>query len=282
MDHAILGSGGVGGLLGAALARAGHNVVLIMRPETLREYKGTLTVESRVLGDFVIDVPAAPRVPAGIDALWVATKNTQLVSALHAASPADVGPATVVPFLNGVDHVDVLRARYPAVVPGTMRVESERVGVDVIEQRSPFLRTELAGAPELVDALVGAGIDCRLRDDELSMLWEKLVLLAPLALATTALGSPLGGVRHDTRYLGCEAEAVAVAKALGARIDEPALETMRNNAPDTMRSSMQRDVEALRTPELDAIAGPILRGGKRHGIPTPATAALVKLIEAAG
>jgi 2-dehydropantoate 2-reductase len=46
-----------------------------------------------------------------------------------------------------------------------------------------------------------------------------------------------------------------------------------------MRSSMQKDVAAGRTPELDAIAGPILRGAEKHGLQTPATRALVEQIE---
>jgi ketopantoate reductase len=43
---------------------------------------------------------------------------------------------------------------------------------------------------------------------------------------------------------------------------------------------MQKDVEAGRTPELDAIAGPILRGGRRHDIPVPATEELAAAVHA--
>jgi 2-dehydropantoate 2-reductase len=43
-----------------------------------------------------------------------------------------------------------------------------------------------------------------------------------------------------------------------------------------MKSSMQKDIALGRPPELDAIAGPIVRGGARHGIDVPFTKALVK------
>jgi 2-dehydropantoate 2-reductase len=46
-----------------------------------------------------------------------------------------------------------------------------------------------------------------------------------------------------------------------------------------MRSSMQKDVEKHNTPELDAIAGPILRGAARHGIEVPVTKKLVAAVE---
>jgi 2-dehydropantoate 2-reductase len=49
--------------------------------------------------------------------------------------------------------------------------------------------------------------------------------------------------------------------------------------PDGMRSSMQKDIEQGNPPELDAIGGPILRGGIRHGIPTPVTRSLVTMVE---
>jgi 2-dehydropantoate 2-reductase len=52
------------------------------------------------------------------------------------------------------------------------------------------------------------------------------------------------------------------------------------SAPAETRSSMQKDVEAGRAPELDAIAGPILRGGSRHGIPVPCTEELAGLVAA--
>ena len=47
-----------------------------------------------------------------------------------------------------------------------------------------------------------------------------------------------------------------------------------------MRTSMQKDFDARRPLELDAIAGPIVRGGQRHRIATPAAEELVRLIEA--
>ena len=49
--------------------------------------------------------------------------------------------------------------------------------------------------------------------------------------------------------------------------------------PATMRSSMQKDVEQHKPPELDAIAGPILRGAQRHGIEVPATKKLVAAVK---
>jgi 2-dehydropantoate 2-reductase len=276
--HAVLGVGGIGGLIGGALARAGADVVLIMRSETLAGYDGRLVVESVVLGDFEVAVPAVPRLDRAVDVLWVTPKAPALESALALAPPEQVGDAVVIPFLNGVDHVARLRERYANVVAGAIRVESERAGTGHIRQLSPFLLVDLSGANDAAAELQAAGLDTRVRPDEVSLLWDKLAVLAPFALATTALDGPLGAVRGDARFQGCRDEVIAVARAFGAEIDGDAVSAMLEAAPAETRSSMQKDVAAGREPELDAIAGPILRGGQRHGIPVPNTAELAGLV----
>ncbi|HEY8631447.1 MAG TPA: 2-dehydropantoate 2-reductase N-terminal domain-containing protein [Gaiellaceae bacterium] len=278
--HAILGAGGIGGLLAGALARSGADVVLLLRPEALARYPGRLTVESAVLGDFEVDVPGVPLLDRPVDVVWVATKATQLEAALRLAPVDQVGSAVVIPLLNGVDHMRLLRSRYRDVVAGAVRVESERLSPTVIRQSSPFLRVELAGAEAAQGALGRAGIECRTRDDEISLLWDKLTFLAPFALATSVLDAPLGVAREDPRFVGCREEALAIARAEGAQLDGDALRKLHEGAPASLRSSMQKDLAAGREPELDAIAGPILRGGKQHGLPTESTQQLVSHVRA--
>jgi 2-dehydropantoate 2-reductase len=194
----------------------------------------------------------------------------------------------VVPLLNGVDYVARLHERYgpERVLPGTIRVEAEQLEPGRVRQLSSFVNVGVAPSPAmreraevLSDELRGAGLSCEVSDDEVTMLWGKLCFLAPFALATTASGGTLGVVRSDaswhSRLETCVTEACAVGIAEGAKVaPEPILATLEG-APDAFRSSMQKDVAAGRAPELDTIAGPILRGGSKHGIEVSATQALV-------
>jgi 2-dehydropantoate 2-reductase len=50
---------------------------------------------------------------------------------------------------------------------------------------------------------------------------------------------------------------------------------MLDAVPEGMKSSMQRDAEADRPTELDAIGGAILRTARLHDLDTPVTARLV-------
>ena len=124
MRHAVLGAGGVGGLLGAALARSGAGVVLLMRAESLSRYEGHLTVDSQVLGSFEVLVPATSMLDRDVDVLWVTPKATQLIAALALAPTDRVKAAHVIPLMNGIDHMSVLRSRFETVIAGTMRVAS--------------------------------------------------------------------------------------------------------------------------------------------------------------
>jgi 2-dehydropantoate 2-reductase len=287
MRHAILGAGGVGGLIGACLARAGDSVTLVVRRETLGQYPKQLHLESP-FGNFTVNVSVAAEVPA-VDVLWITVKATQLEPALVALKNPDAVRA-IVPLLNGIDHISLLRARYGSgrVIPATIAVETERVNPGHIVHRSPFARLNVSSAGRAVlantfDQLQQIGFECRFVDDEPTLMWSKLVFLAPFALTTTASDKTTGEILADPNWgplgLACLRESCAVAVAEGAKVDADAVIAGVMKMPGNMRSSMQKDVEHHRTPELEAIAGPILRGAQQHGIEVPATKKLVAAVE---
>ncbi|MGW2489114.1 ketopantoate reductase family protein [Streptomyces sp. NPDC001606] len=290
---AVLGPGGTGGLLAALLSRAGHRVVCLAQEataDTLR--RDGITVRSAQFGNFTAPVEADTELRTPVDACLITVKHTALDAALTRVPPAALGDALVVPLLNGVEHPDTLRARYGAgrVAPAVIRVESTRVAPGVIEHGSPFTEIDLAGQAvpgprpaALAAALTAAGTTARLVEDETAALWAKMAFLAPFALLTTRYALPLGEARtrHREELEALVAETAAVSRACGAPAD-PAQALARYAAfPPATRSSMQRDAEAGRPLELDAIGGALLRAAERHGVPVPVTARLVAEVAAA-
>ena len=165
MWHAILGAGGVGGLIGACLGHAGDSVTLVVRPEAVAHYPKQLRLESP-FGNFTADVVVAAEVPPA-DVLWIAVKATQFEPALTAIKNPDALRA-IVPLLNGIDHVALLRAKYGAerVIPATIAVETERVSPGHIVHRSPFARLNVLSAGRqllagTLDQLEQIGFTCR-------------------------------------------------------------------------------------------------------------------------
>ena len=293
MRHAVLGVGGVGGLVGGALANVGHPITLIVRPGRRDHYPDQLTVESETLGTFEAPVQVADRLDGQFDVVWITVKATALEAALHAIPLKGLRGAVVVPLLNGVDHIKQLRDRYrpERVLPGTIRVEAEQIVPGRVRQLSAFVDVQVAPSPAtraraeaLCAELRTAGLTCEVREDEVTMLWSKLCFLAPFALATTASGGPLGLVRSDpswwARLEGCVDEACAVGLAEGAKVAPEPILAAFEGLTDGFRSSMQKDVAAGRPPEIEAITGPILRGGSEYGIDVSTTRALMERIMA--
>jgi 2-dehydropantoate 2-reductase len=284
---AVLGPGGVGGLLAALLARRGDQVTCLAPPATAAHLAANgLELRSPAFGDARVAVEAATRLDHPVDVCFVTVKAAQLAEAVEAVPAGALGDGLVVPFLNGIDHVAWLRGRYPPdqVVAGTIRVETTRVGPGVIEHASPFAVVELAAgkAPrarveELAARLAETGLDVTVRDDEATTLWSKLAVLAPIALVTTWTAAPWGEARagHRDEMAGVVREIVGAARADGVELDEAAVVGIIEQFPDAWRSSMQKDAAAGRPIELDAIGGTILRAAARAGSDAPVTARLV-------
>jgi 2-dehydropantoate 2-reductase len=292
---AVLGPGGVGGLVAGALDQAGTPVVVVARDSTaeLIAARG-LCVSSVLLGDFLAHPRAVDRLDEPVDALVVATKATGLREALErVADRSSVGQsALVLPLLNGLDHLAVLRERFgeETVVAGTIRVEADRPEAGVAVHTSPFLRIDMASAyasaqprmQALAATLKAAGIPARVEGSEAQVMWGKLVRLNALACTTSAFDKLLGEILTTpelrAELVGAIEEGCAVAAAEGAKIDAADPLGELNAAHPTLGSSMQRDLAAGRTPELDAIPGAVLRAAARHGVECPTIERLVAMI----
>lgn len=292
MNLAVLGPGGVGGLVAGALDRAGTAVTVVARERTCETIgERGLRVNSVLLGDFTAHPRAVTHLEQPLDALIVATKAAGLGDALERIQAT---PSLVLPLLNGLDHLAVLRERFGegSVVAGTIRVEADRPEPGVVVHTSQFLRVDMAShdpaarerMEELASTLAEAGIPARVGDSEPQVMWSKLVRLNALACTTSAFDRLLGEIRSTpelrAELVGAIEEGCAVARAEGASIasGDPLGELTAAHA--TLGSSMQRDIAAGRPPELDAIPGAVLRAAARHGIECPTIERLVGMIRA--
>lgn len=285
---AVLGPGGVGGLLAALLSRAGHRVICLAGEETANSLRSNgIRVRSAAFGDFTAPVEADTELREPVDACLITVKATALDAALARVPATALGHGLLVPFLNGVEHPARLRAHHPPaqVAPAIIRVESTRVAPGVIEHGSPFAEIDVTGDPvprerleALAAALRAAGPTTRVLPDETAALWAKMTFLAPLALLTTRYNLPLGDVRtrHREELTALLEETAAVSRSYGGPSDPAGALARYDTFPPGTKSSMQRDAEAHRPLELDAIGGALLRAAERKGIAVPVAAGLVR------
>ena len=284
---AVLGPGAVGGSLAVRLASAGVQVVCVAHPETagLIALAG-LVVESpegtRSARVEVVDQLARP-----VDLLLVTVKAPGLDDAVDRVDPDAVANGVVVPLLNGLEHMDVLRARFDGrVAAGSIsHFQAYRAGrVQIIEATmAPVItiasesltRSEVEQAADL---LRRGRIDVRVGQNEKRVLWHKLARIAPLAAVTSVSGRTVGELRDDpdwrSKLDSAIVEACAVAEADGVSLRPAAQWAIIEEMADETTTSAARDVVAGRRSELDAILGGVLRAAERLEVPCPTLTAL--------
>ena len=265
MTVAVLGPGAVGGVLAVGLAASGQDVVCVARPETaaaIRREGLTLVHDD---GELSVRPEAVEALEEPVELLLVGVKAMQLEPALDRIRAE---PGLVLPLLNGLEHMTVLRARFPRVRAATIGgLEAFREGATRIVQRGAALVT--IARDEMPATLEQAGIEIRKGGSEPDVLWEKLARQAPLALLTALTNSAVGETRADPRLRLLVEEACAVATADGAATTFAEQWDIIESLPARLTTSTARDVAAGRPSELDAIAGAVARAGQRLGVPTP-------------
>ena len=280
---AILGPGAVGGALAVHLSSAGVRIVCIARAELAKAlaHSGiSLEIEG---GETLVARPEVrEELTQPVTVLVIAVKAHQLEDALEHIDPAAVENALVVPLLNGLEHMDVLRERFgPRVAAGSIsRFEAYRVGQARIVQTTPSAVVTIGssevplGVLEKTAALLDRGaFEVLVDGTEKQVLWDKAARLAVLAAATSLSQLSVGALRDDrgwhARLEAALSEACAIAAADGVALLPSTQWAIIGQMDYDLTTSTARDVEAGRPSELDAIVGSVVRAGERLGVPCP-------------
>jgi 2-dehydropantoate 2-reductase len=275
---AVLGLGGIGGML---VARTGALGVGTEGTVAAIGASGLTLVHA---GETTVTRPeVVTRLDRPVSLLVVAVKAYALEEALDRVDPATLEGAVVLPLLNGLEHVEAIRARL-----GSGPVAAGSIGnVEAFSPEPGFVVQRTAGATVAAasDALgrrklrgrlaplSGPGIEVEVVDGERRVLWDKAARLAVLAAAAIAAAKPIGALRDDPawrpRLEAALGEACAVAQADGVELDPAAQWAIVERLPAGLVPSAARDASVGRPTELDAITGSVVRAARRLGVWTP-------------
>ena len=291
MKVLVMGSGAVGGYFGAALRRAGHDVVFIARGDHLKSMaRSGLRVESSAAGTFDIDARALERPPAAwkADLILYCVKGYDNSTAVHTISPA-VGTDTVILTLqNGMGSIDALAAAYgrDAALPGLTYIDATRTGPGVVREfglKPPdivFGEEDGRGSDrvdEIREALDVEGVEVRVSDDITKELWSKFIYICGLSGSTCITRSTFDQVVTTpatldlTRRIMREAYSVSEAKSVGIAddyVDDTVDYFVSIGGENT--SSMYTDLMRGNPIEVEVLNGAVSRMGAELSIPTPA------------
>ena len=288
MTIALLGAGALGSVLAARLVQGGAEVVLVADGARVEQLRRGRRVEG--LTQFREVMPIAPT-PEGCDWLLLCTKSWQLEPLLPRLEAWRV---PVVACQNGLLAVDAL-----ADALGAENVAGFVTGLGAAQQPDGSVLHvgdgyavlgAAVGAPtaalrRLRNAFSSGGIEATLTSDLPGELWLKAIANNAINPVAALAGVPNGALREGAlreRARAACREGTAVAATLEITLPgDPwtrALEIMERTAEN--RCSMLQDLEARRRTEIDAITGAIVRRGRRTGVATPVSEALLRTVRA--
>jgi 2-dehydropantoate 2-reductase len=293
----IAGAGAVGGFLAARLAGAGQDVTVLARSRRAGQLRegglrlagvgGTRTLRPPVLTAAELAAPelAAATLGSGYDAVLLAVKADALDQVMKDIAPA-VGPGTaIVPFLNGMAHLDALAGTFgTAALGGVLRVMTDLDGDGTIRVLTPMFEVELgeldgsrsARADQLAAAFRDAGAEVSVRTDIVRAMWAKWVFIASIGAVTALMRAPVGDIvavpGGDDFARSVLAEAAGAAAAAGHPVSHAQLAATERTltaagAPTT--SSLSRDLLAGRPTEVEAVLADFAGRAAAAGADTP-------------
>jgi 2-dehydropantoate 2-reductase len=293
MKIAVMGAGAVGCYYGGMLARAGHDVVLIGRPQHVEaiERQG-LRLETQTF-DERIRVAASTEASAvrGAQLVLFCVKSTDTETGAAAIKPHLAPDALVLSLQNGVENADRLRALLPQqVAAAVVYIGTEMAGPGHVKHhgRGELVIEPSKASDDVARALIAAGVPTEISDNVRGALWAKLILncaynalsaITQLPYGRLVKGEGIAAVMRDLVD-----ECVAVAKADGVKLPgdvDAAVRKIAETVPGQYSSTAQ-DLARGKRSEIDHLNGLIVRRGEALGVATPANRllhAIVKLIE---
>jgi 2-dehydropantoate 2-reductase len=288
MRIAVMGTGAIGGYIGARLAVAGAKVSFVARGRHLAAIREAGLQVSSPLGDLHIHPAAATDDPAAVgevDVVLLGTKLYDIETAARAIAPMVGSESAVVCLQNGVEAADMVARLYgPArVTVAVVWINGEIAGPGVIRHNAlnRLILGELDGRPterlERFAALASAaGIETTLSPGIRLEMWRKFLAMAPMTALSAMTRVPLGRIREheETWRLAAQGmrEVVAVANGAGVALTEQDVQktlAFVQGIPATWRGSVAVDLEQGRRLEVDWLSGAVSRLGRATGIPTP-------------
>lgn len=286
---AVVGSGGVGGLYGAMLAAAGHEVHFLVRSAAEEIRRRGWIVES-VWGDLRIDNPLVHEDVSSMppcDYLIVALKSTENAQLARLLPPLTHASTTAIVLQNGLHVEEATEAAIGPgrtiggccflcsnkIAPGHIRhLDYGRIELGGYAGQRADAKTSEAKVDAVAEMLAAAKVPIDVSRDLYTTRWRKLMWNIPFNGLSVALDASTTEIMADSqaRQLAEDImrEVEEAAGACGAAIDADHVARMMEHTEKMVPydSSMRLDYLAGRPMELDYIYARPLRDAAHAGV----------------
>jgi 2-dehydropantoate 2-reductase len=289
MRIAIIGSGGVGGYLGAKLWKAGNDVTFVARGKhliamqqnglRLESPEGSFTTKSTFTNNLDGLIP--------FDLIIIGVKSFDTASAVKLAQPVLKSDTIVLSIQNGVENesilADSLGKKY--IIPGVAYIISTIASPGIIRHEGgtgKFKFGESDGSVSdrcllLKRVFDEAGINDEPVENIKKALWWKWIFICGIGGMTAYTRKSIGEILVDPTLNSMLKDVIYEAATIGRtkKIDEftdieEKILAHYQRLPFATTSSMYYDVTHAKQVEVEALNGAVVRFGKESKISTPA------------
>ncbi|MFZ4287130.1 ketopantoate reductase family protein [Variovorax sp. HJSM1_2] len=293
MNITVVGAGAVGCYFGGMLARAGHKVTLVARPNHVAAIQRdglrmqTTTFDEHVRLNATSDIATVQEAQV----VLFCVKSTDTENTGAAMKPFLNPSATVLSLQNGVDNADRLQAVLgQPVLAAVVYVATEMAGPGHVKHngRGDLVISPSSSSAAIAAELAAAGVPTEVSDNVRGALWAKLILNcaynAMSAIAQIPYGPLVRGEGVSAVMQDVVSECLAVARADGVRVPGNVPEAVSKLAQSmpAQYSSTAQDLARGKASEIEHLNGYVLHRGVALGVATPVNRVLhtlVKLME---
>lgn len=298
MNITVVGAGATGGYFGARLAESGLNVTFLVRERRAAQLKEKGLVIKSIMGDLTLKDPQVAIKAediAACDLVLLALKNYQLEAALPQLKILVKNGAKVLPFLNGVEHFEILSKELGAenVLGGVCRIISTLDAEGNIQHNGKVHQItfgELEPSSKefclkLEQALSQVNFKARYNENILQEIWSKYAFITVFSGVTSAGDLTIDQVHpHEATkelYRRCLEEMKGLAQAYGVVLEGFVEQNVDGlpKYPKGSTSSMHQDKRKGLPLEVESLQGAAIRLAERKNMKVPTIETLYGLIK---
>ena len=293
MKFAVLGAGGVGGIVGGYLALAGNDVTFIARGKHLAAIKENgLLLRTSHRGDLAVPTAkgcAIDEYDDTPDVIFVCFKYYSLPAAIEFAKRYAGDNTLVIPLLNVFGTGAVMQKELPGVtvLDGCVYIYGMVESPGIVAQPASILRVFYGFRPDmnrrlellaekLEPVLNKAGIEGHFTEQIQREALQKFSYVSPLGAAGLYFDAVSGDFLKEgeprSLFVGLIKEIEALGNGMGIQFEKSLVDVnlkLMDSFTKDLTTSMQRDVAHGGPSEFDGLVHRVPRLGKEYHVPTP-------------
>ena len=295
LSIAVVGIGGIGGILASLFSRKGYETIAVSSKETVDDIRNNgLTVSSSFFGSFKAYPEATTMIDRPIDVIFFTTKYPYLMESFQRVQKDKIGKPLFISLLNGLGSRNLVIKDF-----GDNFITGSIGSIEVFRDKTGIIKQPINQAPVIdlakelvvtedcfknaIDIIESIGISISIYSDHNEVIWRKLARLGAIASSTAAFQKSIGEIREDKAMrkvlIGLINEGSMIANSIGVKINKSKVIEQVDLLPHDLKTSLSRDLVTGKPSEIHSITIAIIDKAKEKNISTPVYESFLNLIK---